>query len=142
MAPAPASPSRGGPRRRRDRGLRPTCAWPTRHTSARWAFPSCAVATSRSRKTLRPATSSSSASRWRRNTSPAKPPPAATRFVVWWTDKPSPPEIVRVVGDARYDSLTDEAQPTVYFPHPELAYELMTLVRRTSGAPAARVPAA
>ena len=57
-------------------------------------------------------------------------------------DKPNPTEIIGVVGDVRDDSLTDEAQPTVYFPHPELTYAFMTLVIRTSGDPAELAPAA
>ena len=68
--------------------------------------------------------------------------PLGKRIAVSMFDKPNPTEIVGVVGDARYDSLTDEAQPTVYFPHPELAYEFMTLVIRTSGDPAEMAPAA
>jgi putative ABC transport system permease protein len=54
---------------------------------------------------------------------------------------PAPTEIVGVGGDVRYDSLTDEAYPTAYFPHPELTYEFMTLVIRTSGDPAEMAPA-
>jgi putative ABC transport system permease protein len=58
-------------------------------------------------------------------------------------DKPNPTQIVGVVGDVRYDSLTDAAEPTVYFPHPELTYSFMTLAIRTNGAgdPADLTPA-
>src|ERR1044071_6242850 len=56
-------------------------------------------------------------------------------------DKPTPTEIVGIVGDVRYDSLTDEAEPTVYFPTPELTYGFMTLVIRTAGDPAAMASA-
>ncbi len=63
------------------------------------------------------------------------------RLDVAMFEKPTPAEIVGVVGDVRYDSLTDEAEPTVYFPHPELTYPFMTLVVRTSGDPAEITPA-
>jgi putative ABC transport system permease protein len=63
------------------------------------------------------------------------------RISVEMFDKPNPTEIIGVVGDARYDSLTDEAEPTVYFPHPELTYDFMTLVIRTAGESPAVAPA-
>jgi putative ABC transport system permease protein len=56
-------------------------------------------------------------------------------------DKPTPAEIIGVVGNVRYDSLVDESPPAVYFPHPDLAYSFMTLVVRTDGDPAAIAPA-
>jgi putative ABC transport system permease protein len=56
-------------------------------------------------------------------------------------DKPTPTEIIGIVGDVRYDSLVDEAQPTVYFPHPELTYSFMTIVIRTAGDPRSLAPA-
>jgi putative ABC transport system permease protein len=55
--------------------------------------------------------------------------------------EPTPAEIVGVVGDVRYDSLTNEAEPTVYFAHPDLTYSFMTLVVRAAGDPAALAPA-
>jgi putative ABC transport system permease protein len=63
------------------------------------------------------------------------------RINVQMFEKPTPTEIVGIVGDVRYDSLTDKAEPTVYFPHPVLTYPFMTLVIRTSGDPAALAPA-
>jgi putative ABC transport system permease protein len=66
--------------------------------------------------------------------------PLGKHISVAMFDKPTPTEIVGVVGDVRYDSLTDQAEPTVYFPHPELTYEFMTLVIRTAGDPAAIAP--
>jgi putative ABC transport system permease protein len=63
------------------------------------------------------------------------------RVDVQMFDKPNPTEIVGVVGDVRYDSLTDAAGPTVYFPHPELTYSFMTFVVHTSGDPAELTPA-
>ena len=67
--------------------------------------------------------------------------PLGKRISVQMFEKPTPTEIVGVVGDVRYDSLTDEAQPTVYFPHPELTYPFMTLVIRTIDDPAEMAPA-
>jgi predicted permease len=67
--------------------------------------------------------------------------PLGKHISVAMFDNPNPTEIIGVVGDVRYDSLTDQAEPTVYFPHPELTYEFMTLVIRTTGDPAAIAPA-
>jgi putative ABC transport system permease protein len=67
--------------------------------------------------------------------------PVGKRVSVDMFDKPDPTEIIGMVGDARYDSLTDEAQPTVYFPTPELTYSFMTFVVRTDGDPASIAPA-
>ncbi|HVG21877.1 MAG TPA: ABC transporter permease [Blastocatellia bacterium] len=67
--------------------------------------------------------------------------PIGKRIRVMMFEKPNPTEIIGVVGDVRYDSLTDEAEPTVYFPHPELTYEFMTLVIRTTGDPSEMAPA-
>jgi putative ABC transport system permease protein len=67
--------------------------------------------------------------------------PIGKRILVEMFEKPNPTEIIGIVGDVRYDSLTDEAEPTVYFPHPELTYDFMTLVIRTIGDPAEMAPA-
>ena len=67
--------------------------------------------------------------------------PLGKRISVAMFDKPNPPtEIIGIVGDVRYDSLTDQAEPTVYFPPPELTYAFMTLVIRTTGEPASIAP--
>jgi len=63
--------------------------------------------------------------------------PLGKRISVEMFDEPTPTEIVGVAGDARYDSLVNEAEPTVYFPPPDLTYPFMTLVLRTTGDPAA-----
>jgi hypothetical protein len=55
--------------------------------------------------------------------------------------EPNPTEIIGVVQDVKDDSLTGEAEPTVYFSHGELTYPFMTLVIRTVGDPAAIAPA-
>jgi putative ABC transport system permease protein len=67
--------------------------------------------------------------------------PIGQRLDVSMFDKPTPAEIIGVVGNVRYDSLVDEAPPGVYFPHPDLAYSFMTLVVRTDGDPTAMAPA-
>jgi putative ABC transport system permease protein len=67
--------------------------------------------------------------------------PIGKRIIVPMSEKPVPTEIIGVVGDVRYVNLTDDAQPTVYFPLPELPYSSMTLVIRTTGDPAEMVPA-
>ena len=67
--------------------------------------------------------------------------PIGKRITVPMSEKPVPTEIVGIVGDVRYESLVDDPEPTVYFPHPELTYPFMTLVIRTGGDPAAIAPA-
>jgi predicted permease len=67
--------------------------------------------------------------------------PIGKRISVQMFEKPTPTEIIGIVGDVRYDSLTDNAEPTVYFPHSELTYPFMTLVIRTNGDPAEMAPA-
>jgi putative ABC transport system permease protein len=67
--------------------------------------------------------------------------PIGQRLDVGMFEKPTPAEIIGVVGNVRYDSLVDESPPAVYFPHPDLAYSFMTLVVRTDGEPAAIAPA-
>lgn len=67
--------------------------------------------------------------------------PIGKRITVPMSEKPMPTEIVGIVGDVKYESLVDEARPTVYLPHPELTYSFMTLVIRTTGDPAEMAPA-
>jgi len=67
--------------------------------------------------------------------------PIGQRLDVAMFEKPTPAEIIGVVGNVRYDSLVDESPPAVYFPHSDLAYSFMTLVVRTDGDPAAIAPA-
>ena len=68
--------------------------------------------------------------------------PLGKRINVEMFINPNPPtEIIGIVGDVRYDSLTDQAEPTVYFPVPELTYSFMTLAIHTTGNPAAVAPA-
>jgi len=67
--------------------------------------------------------------------------PLGQRLDVEMFDKPTPAEIIGVVGNVRYDSLIDESPPAVYFTHPDLTYSFMTLVVRTDGDPTAIAPA-
>jgi putative ABC transport system permease protein len=66
--------------------------------------------------------------------------PLGKRLSVGMFEKPVLTEIIGIVGDVKYDSLTDRVEPTVYFPHPELTYAFMTLVIRTDGDPALMAP--
>src|ERR1700730_6898124 len=50
-----------------------------------------------------------------------------------------PSQIIGVVGDVRLIGLDTPAEPTVYWPHPELVYSRMTILARTSGDPLAIV---
>ena len=68
--------------------------------------------------------------------------PVGKQLVVNMKDEPNPTEIVGVVGDLKLDSLDEQPQPTVYWPHAELVYSNMTFVVRTSGDPAALAGAA
>jgi putative ABC transport system permease protein len=68
--------------------------------------------------------------------------PIGKRISVEMFEEPVLTEIVGIVGDVRYDSLVDEAEPTVYFPLPELlSSPWRTLVIRTEGDPAEMAPA-
>ncbi|HEX7296323.1 MAG TPA: ABC transporter permease [Pyrinomonadaceae bacterium] len=67
--------------------------------------------------------------------------PIGQRLDVAMFDKPTPAEVIGVVGNVRYDSLIDASPPAVYFPHPDLTYSFMTLVIRTDGEPSAIAPA-
>jgi predicted permease len=67
--------------------------------------------------------------------------PVGKRIKVFMAEPPVWTEIVGVVGDVRYDNLTAEAEPFVYYPYPGLTYPFMTLVIRTAGDPAEMAPA-
>jgi putative ABC transport system permease protein len=55
--------------------------------------------------------------------------------------KNTPSEIIGVVGDVRQMGLDTPAEPTVYWPHPELVLSEMTIVLRTEKDPLALVAA-
>ncbi len=67
--------------------------------------------------------------------------PIGKRVVIPMSENPVPTEIIGVVGDVKYQTLTDEAEPTVYLPLPELTYPFMTFVIGTAGDPAEMAPA-
>ncbi|HEY6230973.1 MAG TPA: ABC transporter permease [Pyrinomonadaceae bacterium] len=67
--------------------------------------------------------------------------PIGKRITVPMSDKPAATEIIGIVGDVKYDSLIDAAEPTVYFPESELTYPFMTFVVRTTGDPLASAAA-
>jgi putative ABC transport system permease protein len=67
--------------------------------------------------------------------------PVGKRISVMMFQKPTPTEIIGMVGDVKYESLVSEAVPTAYFPHPLLTYPFMTFVIRTNGDPAEMGPA-
>ncbi|HKW34145.1 MAG TPA: ABC transporter permease [Candidatus Acidoferrum sp.] len=54
----------------------------------------------------------------------------------------TPSEIIGVAGDVRQIGLDTPSEPTVYWPHPELVYNGMTILIRTSNDPLALVSAA
>jgi predicted permease len=66
--------------------------------------------------------------------------PLGKRIKVFMGQDPAWTEIIGVVGDVRYDNLTAEAEPFVYYPYPGLTYPFMTLVVRTAGDPAEMAP--
>ena len=55
--------------------------------------------------------------------------------------KNPPSDIIGVVGDVRQIGLDAPAQPTVYWPHPELVYNEMAILVRTANDPLASVSA-
>jgi putative ABC transport system permease protein len=59
--------------------------------------------------------------------------PIGKRLTILMSDTPTPTEIIGVVGDAKTTGLDIEAGPMAYWPHPELAYQYMTLVIRAQG---------
>ncbi|MDQ3817763.1 MAG: ABC transporter permease [Acidobacteriota bacterium] len=61
--------------------------------------------------------------------------PIGKRILVNMTDPMVPTEIIGVVGDVKHTSLDSEVKPTVYWPHPQLAYGAMSLVIRTDNDP-------
>ena len=66
--------------------------------------------------------------------------PIGKRIRVGMFLEPPSTEIIGVVADVRYESLVDEAYPTVYMPIPELTYPFMTLVLRTGDDPLQLAP--
>jgi len=61
--------------------------------------------------------------------------PIGKRVIIPMSENPVPTEIIGIVGDVKYETLTDEAQPTVYLTPIELTYPFMTFVVGTAGEP-------
>jgi putative ABC transport system permease protein len=63
--------------------------------------------------------------------------PLGKSLIIEMTDPNVPTEIVGVVADSKSADLRTEIRPTTYWPHPQLAYNAMTLAIRTASAPLA-----
>jgi putative ABC transport system permease protein len=61
--------------------------------------------------------------------------PIGKRVTIDMTDPNVPTEIIGIVGNTRAIDLVTPAQPQGFWPHPQLAYNLMTLTVRTAGNP-------
>jgi len=66
--------------------------------------------------------------------------PIGKRVKVVMGPDSEPGEIIGIVGDVKFASLTEEAKPTVYEPPPDLTYSAMTFVIRTAGDPGEMAP--
>jgi putative ABC transport system permease protein len=67
--------------------------------------------------------------------------PVGKRVTIHMKDQDVPSQVIGVVGDVKHTGLDSEIHATAYWPHPELAYNFMTLVIRTDGDPLALAPA-
>jgi len=61
--------------------------------------------------------------------------PIGQRVTIDMSDQNVPTEIIGIVGDTRAADLITPARPASFWPHPQLAYNLMTLTVRTAGDP-------
>ena len=61
--------------------------------------------------------------------------PIGQRVTIEMTDPAVPTEIIGVVGNTKGVDLVTPARPESFWPHPQLAYSLMTLAVRTTGDP-------
>ncbi|HEX4631690.1 MAG TPA: ABC transporter permease [Chthoniobacterales bacterium] len=61
--------------------------------------------------------------------------PIGKRVTIDMLEKNVPTEIIGVVGNTHADDLATSTKPLCYWPHPQLAYSLMTLTVRTAGNP-------
>ena len=61
--------------------------------------------------------------------------PIGKRVTIDMTDRDVPTEIIGIVGNTKAVDLVTPAQPESFWPHPQLAYNLMTLTVRTAGNP-------
>ena len=67
--------------------------------------------------------------------------PIGKQLGIYMSDPIVPTEIIGIVGDVRFQDLTAAPKPTTYWPHPQLAYNAMTLTVHTAGDPLALAPA-
>jgi putative ABC transport system permease protein len=67
--------------------------------------------------------------------------PLGKRVTIYMKDDNQPCGIIGIVGDSRQMTLDGEAKTMSYWPHPELAYSLMSLVVRTKSDPLASAAA-
>ncbi len=63
--------------------------------------------------------------------------PIGRRVTIEMNDPSVPTEIIGIVGDTQAVDLVTPAKPEAFWPHPQLAYNLMTLTVRTTGDPLA-----
>ena len=61
--------------------------------------------------------------------------PIGKRVTISMNDPDVPTEIIGIVGDTRAVDLVTPARPHSFWPHPQLAYNLMTMTVRTAGNP-------
>jgi putative ABC transport system permease protein len=61
--------------------------------------------------------------------------PLGKRLTIEMTDPNVPTEIIGVVADIKIVDLATPARPSTYWPHPQLAYNAMTLTVRTASDP-------
>ncbi|MFY9731984.1 MAG: ABC transporter permease [Candidatus Acidiferrales bacterium] len=61
--------------------------------------------------------------------------PLGKKITIDMKDQNVPSEIVGVVGDVKHHGLDSTPRPTIYWPHPELVYNSMTLVVRSNADP-------
>ena len=68
--------------------------------------------------------------------------PIGRKLTIYMKNENEPTEIIGVVGDSKHIGLDVPVEPVSYWPHPELAYNGMTIVLRTTGDASAVAPAA
>jgi putative ABC transport system permease protein len=66
--------------------------------------------------------------------------PLGKSLVIAMTNPNVPTEIIGVVGDSKFVDLKTEIRPATFWPHPQLAYNAMTLTVRTGGDPSVFAP--
>lgn len=66
--------------------------------------------------------------------------PIGQRVTIDMNDPNVPTEIIGIIGDTQGVDLVTPAKPEAFWPHPQLAYGLMTLTVRTAGDPIALAP--